>query len=161
MVEAKALGIPASCRDCQIRTLAFLSGRFFFSTEIHRESYLELSQGETTAGADTTVVLDGRASHNGSELVDGSGSEGSSLGLAGCASSRLLTGLFQRVNICVPLLNFEKQRHVRLLVGVSPYLVEVSSNPTLPILAEIYSRSQFLNSMCRRFIGEVVLAHGC
>lgn len=58
------------------------------------ESYLELSQGETAAGTDTAVVLDGRASHNGSELVDGSGSKGSGLGLAGSASPRLLAGLY-------------------------------------------------------------------
>ena len=61
----------------------------------NQESYLELSQGETAAGADTTVVLDGRASHNRSELVDRSGSEGSSLGLTSSASPRLLAGLFQ------------------------------------------------------------------
>jgi hypothetical protein len=66
----------------------------FASTEKVAESYLELSQGETAAGTDTAVVLDGRASHNGSELVDGSGSKGSGLGLAGSASPRLLAGLY-------------------------------------------------------------------
>lgn len=64
-----------------------------------KSSYLELSQGETAAGADSSVVLDGRASYNRSELVDGTGSQGSSLGLASSASPRLLAGLFPQVNI--------------------------------------------------------------
>lgn len=45
-------------------------------------SYLELSEGETTAGTDPTVVLDGRASHDGLQLVDGAGGDKSGLGLA-------------------------------------------------------------------------------
>lgn len=65
-------------------------------------SYLELSQSETTASADAAVVADGRASHNGSELVDRARSDGSSLGLTSSASPQLLTGLFQRVNILNP-----------------------------------------------------------
>lgn len=56
-------------------------------------SYLQLSQGETTAGTDTAVVLDGRASHNGSEPVDGAGSDGGSLGLTGIPARDLLAGL--------------------------------------------------------------------
>jgi hypothetical protein len=46
------------------------------------DSYLQLSKGETTASADAAVVLDGRASHDGAELVDGTGCEGGGLGLA-------------------------------------------------------------------------------
>lgn len=61
------------------------------------QSYLELSQGETTTGADAAVVLDGRASHNRSELVDGTRSDGSSLGLASVASRDLLAGLYCRI----------------------------------------------------------------
>lgn len=59
--------------------------------------YLQLSQGETTAGADAAVVLDGRASHDRAKSVDGTGSDGSSLGLAGVTSRDLLAGLFSRV----------------------------------------------------------------
>lgn len=85
-----------------------------------RISYLELSQGETTAGADTAVVLKGRASHNRSELVDRSGSEGSSLGLTSCASPRLLAGLFHSQYLCAKV-NFQKIEMNRffssLLVG--------------------------------------------
>jgi hypothetical protein len=58
-----------------------------------KSTYLQLSQGETTAGTDTAVVLDGRASDNGSELVDGTGSDGGSLGLAGISAGDLLAGL--------------------------------------------------------------------
>lgn len=58
-----------------------------------RSTYLQLSQGETTAGTDTAVVLDGRASDNGSEPVDGTGSDGGSLGLAGIPARDLLARL--------------------------------------------------------------------
>lgn len=56
-------------------------------------NYLELSQGETTTGADAAVVLDGRASHNGPQLVHGSGGEGSSLGGTGTSAADLLGSL--------------------------------------------------------------------
>lgn len=56
--------------------------------------YLQLSQGETTTGADATVVLDGGASDNGAELVDRARGNGSSLSLAGVPSRNLLAGLF-------------------------------------------------------------------
>ena len=49
-------------------------------------SYLQLSESEATAGAHTAVVLDGRASDNGLELVDGAGGDGGSLGLTSGAS---------------------------------------------------------------------------
>lgn len=70
--------------------LAGYVGRFLSA----RSTYLQLSQGETTAGTDTAVVLDGRASHNGSQLVDGTGSDGGSLGLAGIPAGDLLAGLY-------------------------------------------------------------------
>lgn len=56
--------------------------------------YLQLSQCETTAGTNAAVVLDGSASHDRSELVDGAGSQGSGLGLAGVPSRDLLAGLY-------------------------------------------------------------------
>lgn len=56
-------------------------------------SYLQLSQGETTAGTNAAVVLDGRASHNGAELVDGAGGQSSSLGLTGRSAADLLGSL--------------------------------------------------------------------
>jgi hypothetical protein len=49
-------------------------------------TYLQLSESEATAGTNAAVVLDGRASHNGLQLVDGSGSDGGGLGLTGGAS---------------------------------------------------------------------------
>lgn len=59
-------------------------------------SYLQLSQGETTASTDTTVVLDARASHNRSELVDRTGGKGGSLSLASNTSRGLLAGLYSK-----------------------------------------------------------------
>jgi hypothetical protein len=73
-----------------------------------RDRYLELSQAETTAGADAAVVLEGRAADNGAELVDGAGSDGGSLSSASVAASLLLAGL-----------------------------VEVHADAALPILAEV------------------------
>ena len=57
--------------------------------------YLQLSQGETTAGTDTAVVLDGGASHNGTQLVDGTGSDGSGLSETVFTSAVLTTGLYR------------------------------------------------------------------
>lgn len=57
------------------------------------ESYLELSQSKTAAGADLAVVLDGRASDNRAELVDGTGSQSSGLGLTGSTAGSLLASL--------------------------------------------------------------------
>lgn len=58
--------------------------------------YLELSEGETAAGSDLTVVLDGRASDNRAKLVDGTGSNSSSLGLTGSTAGSLLTSLLKK-----------------------------------------------------------------
>jgi hypothetical protein len=57
------------------------------------DTYLKLSQAETTAGADAAVVLEGRAADNGAELVDGAGSDGGSLSSASVAASLLLACL--------------------------------------------------------------------
>lgn len=84
--------------------------------------YLELSQGETPTGADTAVVLDRGASDDRSQLVDRPGSEGGSLGLADLTAVNLLGGL-----------------------------VEVASDPTLPILAEVYPRVLVHLSVLNRF----------
>jgi hypothetical protein len=59
---------------------------------------LQLSEGETTAGPDAAVVLDGRASHNGAEEVDGAGGNLRGLGNTGVASGLLLARL-SSVNI--------------------------------------------------------------
>jgi hypothetical protein len=67
---------------------------FVTSPAFSGPSYLELSKGEATAGADTTVVLDGRASNNRPQLVDGAGSDGSSLCAARQPTGDLLSGLF-------------------------------------------------------------------
>lgn len=62
-------------------------------------SYLELGEGETTTGTNPSVVLNGRASHKRSELVDGAGSQSSSLGLTSSASPGLAAGLFEEKTI--------------------------------------------------------------
>lgn len=56
-------------------------------------AYLELSESETTAGADLAVVLNSRASHDRSELVDGARSQSGSLGLTSDTSRSLLPRL--------------------------------------------------------------------
>jgi hypothetical protein len=67
------------------------------------KSYLELGEGETTTGADPAVVPNGRASHDGAQLVDGTRSEGSSLGLTSSASPRLSAGLFEQTKVNIPM----------------------------------------------------------
>lgn len=57
-------------------------------------AYLELGEGETPTSADLAVVLNGRASHNRSQPVDGAWGDSSGLGLTSGAPRRLLPGLF-------------------------------------------------------------------
>jgi hypothetical protein len=59
-------------------------------------SYLELSDGEATASTNATVVLDGRAADDRPQLVDGAGSDGSSLCAACQPAGDLLAGLMCR-----------------------------------------------------------------
>lgn len=54
---------------------------------------LELGEGETTAGTNAAVVLDGRAADDGAELVDGLGGDTGGLLLARVATAGLLAGL--------------------------------------------------------------------
>ena len=61
---------------------------------LYWESYLQLSQGETTASTNFTVVLDGRASDDRPQLVDRSGRNGGGLGLPDSTTTDLLGGLF-------------------------------------------------------------------
>merc|ERR1712226_1376030 len=56
-------------------------------------SLLELSQGETSASSDLAVVLNSRASDNGTQLLDGARSQSSSLGLTSDTARGLLSGL--------------------------------------------------------------------
>lgn len=83
MVGASLRGIPAALETSQSR----------FDAARQQDTHLELSQAETTAGADAAVVLEGRAADNGAELVDGAGSDGSGLSSASVAASLLLAGL--------------------------------------------------------------------
>lgn len=55
---------------------------------------LQLSESETTSGSDTAVVLDGRASHNRSELVGGTGRDLCGFGDTGVTAADFLAGLF-------------------------------------------------------------------
>lgn len=57
-------------------------------------SYLQLSESEAAAKADSSVVLDGRAPDDGPQLVDGPGSDGSSLHTSRISAADLLSGLF-------------------------------------------------------------------
>ena len=56
---------------------------------------LQLNERETTAGPDAAVVLDGRASHNGAEEVDGARSNLRGLGNTSVASGLLLARLYR------------------------------------------------------------------
>jgi len=85
MVGASLRGMPAALVSGQLLQTAM--GRSNMNT------HLQLSKGETTAGADTAVVLESRATDNGAELVDGAGSDGGSLSSASVAASLLLAGL--------------------------------------------------------------------
>lgn len=85
--------MPASCR--QERKQKYKPVFLKFS-EFRRLIYLQLSQSETTAGTDTAVVLDGRAVHNGTQLVHRTGSNGSSLGETVFTTTVLPAGLFGR-----------------------------------------------------------------
>lgn len=118
--------------------------------------YLQLSQSEATTGTDTAVVLDSRASHNRSELVNRTGCEGGSLSLAGNASRGLLAGLYSKTspsdtvckqshgallltqrNSIPPLPCVRKTHHLWVGSPSRAYLVEVTLNPTLPVLSEV------------------------
>lgn len=55
----------------------------------------QLNERETTAGPDAAVVLDGRASHNGAEEVDGARSNLRGLGNTSVASGLLLARLLR------------------------------------------------------------------
>jgi hypothetical protein len=57
-------------------------------------SCLELNEGEATARADATVVLDSGAADNGSQQVDGTRSDLSNLGLTRIPAARLLSRLY-------------------------------------------------------------------
>lgn len=98
------------------------------------EPYLKLSQGETPAGADLAVVLDSRASDNGTQLVDGARSQSSSLGLTSNTARGLLSGLFMKSQHHHYIFTATIRRLVRLDIA---YLVEVGANPSLPVLAEV------------------------
>lgn len=111
-------------------------------------SYLQLSQGETTASTNTAVVLDGGAAHNGTQLVDGTGSDGSGLGDTVLTSAVLTTGLNGRMLVHqVRVKNFSPKPVVGNIVRrerecssgkfSKSYLVEVHADALLPILAEV------------------------
>lgn len=129
--------------------------------EFGRSMYLQLSQSEATAGTDTAVVLDGRASHDRSELVDGTGRDGGGLSLASNASRGLLAGLYSTNKFTCQIRSVKKSTvqpfiadaaqcfFAALLLFQNPplvvgwglhsraYLVEVALNPTLPVLSEV------------------------
>lgn len=55
--------------------------------------YLQLGEGETTAGTDTAVVLDGGAPDNGTQLVHGAGGNSGRLSDTGLTTTVLPAGL--------------------------------------------------------------------
>jgi hypothetical protein len=123
--------------------------------------YLQLSQGETTAGTNAAVVLDGRASDNGAELVDGSGSQGSSLSGAHIATADLLGSLFP--NAIVRTVGHHHYRGREIFLAASPYRQVVpgrsgiepdAANPCGSLNSKSsaqlsYSPSDFLSSLVR------------
>lgn len=68
-------------------------------------SSLQLLQGETTTSTNAAVVLLGRASDNGAELVDGAGSDSGSLGDPGVPPAELAARLVEvRADALLPVL---------------------------------------------------------
>lgn len=67
---------------------------FFPGIVLARLDYLQLSQGETTASTDPTVVLVGRAVDDGTQLVSRTGGSSGSLRSAGITAAVLTTGLY-------------------------------------------------------------------
>jgi len=66
---------------------------------------LQLNERETTAGANAAVVLNGRASHNGAEEVDGTRSDLGSLRNTGVTSGLLLARLVEvHADVALPVL---------------------------------------------------------
>ena len=63
--------------------------------------YLQLGKGETTTGTDTAVVLDGRAPHNGTQLVDGARGNSGGLRETGLTTAVLATGLYPKKTLSV------------------------------------------------------------
>jgi len=57
-------------------------------------AHLQLSERETTTSPELAVILDGRASHNGSQEVDGARGDSGSFDTAGNPAASLLAGLF-------------------------------------------------------------------
>lgn len=93
--------------------------------------YLQLSQSEATAGTDTAVVLDGRASHDRSELVDGTGRDGGGLSLASNASRGLLAGLYSTKKFTCQTQSVKKaQSSLSLLTRRNVFLPPSSSFKT-------------------------------
>lgn len=60
------------------------------------EIYLQLSKGETTASTDTAVVLDGRAAHNGAQLVNRTRSNSGGLSETGLTTAVLAARLLKQ-----------------------------------------------------------------
>lgn len=83
MVEASLRGTPAACARvrCDLQALEL------------RSTYLELLEGETAASAYAAVILDGRASDDGSQLVDWARGDLCGLGLASLPTADLAGGL--------------------------------------------------------------------
>jgi len=77
MVGANLRGMPASC--------VVLDG--VFDDEMRRLDHLQLSESETTTGANATVVFNRWASDDWSKLVNGSRCDSSCLCLTSIAAS--------------------------------------------------------------------------
>lgn len=64
--------------------------------DLHGKAYLELGKRKASAGANATVVLDGRASHNRSQLVDGTRRNGGGFCDTRISATELAARLFSR-----------------------------------------------------------------
>ena len=146
MVRAYSLGIPAAWKTGSVSPY-FLPRAVFCvaagSWKFCWLPYLQLIESEATALPDAAVVLDGRASHDGAELVDGTGGDGGGLGPARFPATGLRAGLDTRVRSQqVPKQKFRPNdlggKMLSSRIWGFSYLVEVGADPTLPVLAEIY-----------------------
>jgi hypothetical protein len=141
------LGIPASCTNHEL-LIGHIAKSFV---------YLQLGKGETTTGTDTAVVLDGRAPHNGTQLVDGARGNSGGLRETGLTTAVLATGLYPKETLSVHHAqkivqnNSSRQNFIIpccLSDTNSPsdrfekaYLLEVHADTTLPVLVEVYNKT--------------------
>lgn len=118
-----------------------------------RKIYLQLSESESTTGTDTAVVLDSRATHNGTQLVNRTRGNSGGLRKTGLTTAVLAARLQNRKLLDNHGSSPRRPEHVvqnmirESIVSIS-YLVEVHAHTTLPVLAEVYN--ELVSSLSHR-----------